>query len=197
MSAPNFSQLVAFLREGLKRKPPLARHSSHASSASARVGIFLLLLLAAQAQADMPSLADRDALISWVLERYWGHARDSTGTLIQPSSDLERRTVPIPTAVAYRALEAGEISGLAAWCDLDWESHYRSITAAARQRGMPDKKVAFISFLHGAAQGIALKAQSSPCSGRERQEVRAKLKSSMSIGLASNKSLRSSPSRPE
>ena len=50
--------------------------------------------------------------------------KTQTAMLIQPTSELDRRTVPpVPTVVAYRAIEAGEISGLAAWCGcLEWET---------------------------------------------------------------------------
>lgn len=128
------------------------------------------------ARDEMPSLSDRDVLINWVLQRFWGTARDSSGALIQPDSDLDRRTVPISTGIAYRAIEAGEISGLAAWCDLKWDPHYRSLTAAARQRHMPDKSIAFISMLHGVAQGLTLQSAKSSCSKEDREAVTQKLK---------------------
>lgn len=128
-------------------------------------------------------MSDKDALISWVLVRFWGNAQDSTGARIQPSSDVDRRTVPIPRDIAYRAIEAGEISGLGMWCGLDWDTHYRSLTAAARARKMSDKEVAFISVLHGTAQGLALKSKHAPCSESEREQVAAKLRSSRSMGL--------------
>ena len=149
-----------------------------------RTVIYLLLFFGlAQIQAGMPALADRDALITWALERFWGNARDSTGTPIHPSSDLDRNTVPVPTNVAYRAIEAGEISGLAAWCGLDWEPHYFALTAAARKRGMSDKQVAFVSVLHGLAQGSTFKSKASPCPASERKEVESRLERSKTSGL--------------
>jgi hypothetical protein len=39
----------------------------------------------------MPPLTDRDALISWVLKRFWDNARDSTGATIQPESEPVRQ----------------------------------------------------------------------------------------------------------
>ena len=153
-------------------------------SASIRTVLCLLLLLGlTRAQAEMPLLADKEALISWALERFWGNARDSTGTPIQPSSDLDRTTVPVPTGVAYRAIEAGEISGLAAWCGLDWEPHYFALTAAARKQQMSDKQVAFVSMLHGLALGATLRSKDSPCSASERKETEKRLAISKSGGF--------------
>lgn len=143
----------------------------------------VLLLGMAQANAEMPPLTDKDALISWVLERFWGNAQDSSGMLIQPESELDRRTVPVPTVVAYRAIEAGEISGLAAWCGLEWKTHYFSLTASARRLGMSDKQVAFVSMLHGSAQGSTLKGKTGSCSDSERNRVRIGLELSESLGL--------------
>jgi len=173
---------------GHGRLPHTRRLASALGAAAARVCVCLLMLLGKlqateQAAGNVPTLSDKDALISWVLDRFWGHARDSTGAVIQPSSELDRRTVPVPLGVAYRVIEAGEISGLADWCGLKWEAHYQSLTSAARQRKMSDKSVAFISVLHGVAQGITSKSRSSPCSDSERNLVAAKLESSRRIGL--------------
>lgn len=131
----------------------------------------LLCLAFAQAHADVQRNAEKDELIYWILERFWGNARDSKGAAIQPSSELDRRTVPVPFSVAYRALEAGEISGLGAWCELDWQPHYFSLTAAARRQGMTDKQVAFISFLHGLKQGRTLTSKKSPCTAVDRERT--------------------------
>lgn len=150
----------------------------------------LVCFVSVQAHADAQRSAEKDALITWVLERFWGHAIDSKGAVIQPSSDLDRRTVPIPFSVAYRAIEAGEISGLAQWCGLDWKTHYFSLTAAARQRGMSDKQVAFISVLHGVVQGGTLASKASPCAEGDRSHVTETLEVSRKRGLeAPNNSL--------
>jgi len=167
-----------------KPKPPQPRRSAQLLDGSMRTLVCLLLLLGiVQAQADMPRITERDALISWGLERFWGNGRDSTGAYIQPSSDLDRRTVPVRSSVAYRVIEAGEISGLAEWCGLDWKSHYFSLTAAARQRGMSDKQVAFIGVLHGVVQGNTLSSKVSPCAKNDGILVAEKLKASRKQGL--------------
>jgi hypothetical protein len=146
------------------------------------IGLLLCFgLFPARAEAQAPK--EKDALISWVLERFWGHARDSKGAVIQPASDLDRHTVPVPTAVAYRAIDAGEVSGLAEWCGLDWKSHYLSLTSAARRRGMSDTQVAFISVLHGLTQESTRAAKTSPCVDGDRSQVAEKLKVSREMGL--------------
>lgn len=178
------SQTDAYVKGRVHRKLSLMRRSVRASERLMHVSACLLLFAGSiHAAGNEPTLSDRDALISWVLERFWGNARDSTGAAIQPSSEIDRRTVPIPRDIAYRAIEAGEISGLGAWCGIEWETHYLSLTAAARQRKMSDKEVAFISLLHGMAQGIAFNSKSSPCSETEGLLVSAKLKSSKDAGL--------------
>jgi hypothetical protein len=149
--------------------------------------IVLLLIVVAIARADaaiMPE-SERDELIALVLKNFWGRAKLSKGELAQPASEAERNTVPIAKPVAYRALEAGEISGLAEWCRLDWESHYLSITKAARARGYTDKQVAFVSFLHGAAQGRVADAmaKSGMCGEQGRLKVQDLLNRSLLRGL--------------
>jgi len=94
----------------------------------------------------------RDEAIYNMLSHFWGRARDVDGQPIQPTSERERTTVPVPMPVAYRALEAGEVSGIAEWCGLEWEPHYFSLTKSARSHGMSDTQIAFISVLHGAEQ---------------------------------------------
>lgn len=143
----------------------------------------LLLLGLTPVQAETPAVADKDALITFALEKFWGNARDSKGAPIQPSSDLDRSTVPVTTSVAYRAIEAGEISGLAAWCGLDWEPHYFALTAAARKRGMVDKQVAFVSVLHGLSQGSTFRSKTSACTASERKEIEGRLERSRRSGL--------------
>jgi hypothetical protein len=128
------------------------------------------------------SLAN-DADHCWVLKRFWSNARDPTGATIQPESELDGRLVPIPLTVAYRAIEAGKISGRADWCGLDWQSHYLSLTAAARKRGMSDKQVAFFSTTHGAAQGRTRGSLTSACPDPARQRARQMLSDSTKQGL--------------
>jgi hypothetical protein len=145
--------------------------------------VLLLCFSVGQTHADAKLSAAKEALIESVLQQFWGRAHDSKGAAILPSSDLDRRTVPIPKSIAYRAIDAGGISGLAQWCGLDWESHYLSITAAARKRGMSDKQVAFVSFLHGAMQGKMFASRDSRCSESDRRQVLIRLTESKKLGL--------------
>jgi hypothetical protein len=146
-----------------------------------------LLLAAICVPAKAAPLPDdeRQALIAAVLKNFWGQAKLSDGRFAQPASEEERHTVPIPNAVVHRALDAGEVSGLAEWCKLDWESHYRALTRAARTAGLNDKQVAFLSVLHGAAQGriASAMATTGACSDHYRRKVEPLLKQSTAKGI--------------
>mgnify|MGYP003575946500 CR=1 FL=1 len=128
---------------------------------------------------------ERQALIAVVLKNFWGQAKLSDGRFAQPASEEERHTVPITNAVVHRALDAGEVSGLAEWCKLDWQSHYRALTRAARTACLSDKQVAFVSILHGAAQGriASAMATTGACSHHYRRTVEPILKESTVKGI--------------
>lgn len=104
---------------------------------------------------------------------------------MQPASEAERSVGPLAKAVAHRALDTGEISGLAEWCGLDWRPNYRALTRAARSVGMTEKQVAFVSVLHGAAQGSlgAAMAKSGACRDEEQRRVGRLLEQSQVRGL--------------
>lgn len=148
---------------------------------------FLLLLpiLCNLCYAGVLPDAQRDELSSRVLQGFWGRAKLSNGELAQPASEAERNTVPVSKAIENRSLDAGEISGLGEWCKLNWEANYFSLTKAARGKGLNDKQVAFVSFLHGAAQGRVFSAmsKSSPCLEQERSKVQQMLNQSKARGL--------------
>jgi|RhiMethySRZTD1v2_1073278.scaffolds.fasta_scaffold95674_3 hypothetical protein len=129
---------------------------------------------------------ERDELTAAVLGKFWGRAKLSNGEVVQPFSEEDRNTVPVSKGVAYRALDAGEISGLGEWCGLDWKDHFLSLTKSARSRGFTEKQVAFFSFLHGAAQDrIATSMKKSgTCSDENRMKVETYLKQSKERGLS-------------
>ncbi len=97
--------------------------------------------------------ADRAQLVQRVFQGFWGAARNPAGDLIQPTDERDRNTIPVDDAMVQRSLDAGEISGLAQWCRLDWEPHFLSLTRSVRAKRGPEKQVAFVAMLHGAAQG--------------------------------------------
>ena len=133
----------------------------------------------------MMSTKERQELIALVLKNFWGKAKLSDGQYAQPASEEERKSVPVSNAIAQRAIDAGEVSGLGEWCGLKWQPHYLSLTKAARTRGLSDKQVAFVSFLHGAAQGRVVRALSKgrPCSDAERSKIERYLNESAQQGL--------------
>lgn len=147
--------------------------------------LLIAISLANVAFAGFIPNEQRTALIQEALSKFWGRAINSRGELIQPATEKERNIVPVKDSVAHRALDAGELSGLAEWCGLDWESHYRSLTRSARSKAMNDTQVAFVSFLHGAAQGIIVDAmKGSTCGKEEKSRIMRRLNESRERGLA-------------
>ena len=137
---------------------------------------YLITLLLAL--ASVPSWAGvlpdsaREQLLKDTLSQFWGRAKLSNGSLVQPDSEQERNTLPISIAAANQVFDVGETSGYAEWCGLDWQSHFLTMTAAARKSGFKEKQVAFIGVIHGAAQGIVAEAlKSKTCDTQERSRV--------------------------
>jgi hypothetical protein len=152
------------------------------------VAIFLAAtqLMSFGAMAGEPAQGDpaRDNAIRQILADFWGNARDIRGNPIEPVSQEDRETVPISRAAAYRALEAGNLSGLAEWCGLSWEPHYFALTKAGRSMRMVDKQVAFLSVLHGAGQGTMLNLRSGEtCSPKQRANIESLMLESQKTGL--------------
>lgn len=150
--------------------------------------LYLLLffsVLSSLCNAGLLPDAQREKLSSVILQNFWGRAKLSNGEFAQPSSVKERNSIPISKSLTNRALDAGEISGLGEWCKLDWKSNYFSLTKAARSKGLNDKQIAFISFLHGAAQEniFSMMSTSTPCSEKERINVEKMLNQSKALGI--------------
>lgn len=139
--------------------------------------VALLLLLHGVASAGIVPQSVREELFSRALEGFWGRAQMPDGKLILPASEDERRVLPVSNNVANDAFDRGELSGLAEWCGLDWKANFRALTRNARQNGQSEKQVAFISVLHGVAQGTVASAmaRAGPCQPPEREKVRAQL----------------------
>ena len=147
--------------------------------------VFLAFLATGCAAISQEADPDpRDEVIHNMLGHFWGNARDIKGRPIQPASEQERTRVPVSTPVAYRALEAGEVSGTAEWCGLEWEPHYFALTKSARSQGMSDAQVAFVSVLHGFAQGsFASSVAGTTCNSLTKERAQARLRDSAELGL--------------
>lgn len=139
--------------------------------------VVLLLLLHGLASAGAVPPSAREELLKQVLEGFWGRANMSDGKLIQPESEEERRMLPINEKVASFAFDVGELSGLAEWCGVDWKVNFAALTRNARKNGQSEKQVAFISVVHGVAQGVVASAmsKSGQCSPQDREKVRAQV----------------------
>lgn len=139
----------------------------------------LLVLIAAPSWSGVLPDSAREQLLKESLSKFWGRAVLSNGSLVQPDSEQERRTLPISVTVANQVFDVGEVSGYAEWCGLDWRAHFLTMTAAARKSGFKEKQVAFIGVIHGVAQGIVAEAlKSKTCGTQERSKVMEMMRSS-------------------
>jgi hypothetical protein len=145
----------------------------------------VLALTCGSALAGMIPDAARDELIDRVLKSFWGRAKVSKDRYAEPASEQERTTVPVSKRAAYRTIDAGEISGLGEWCGVDWQAHFLSLTRAARSKGFNDKQIAFVSVLHGAAQGSIASAlrKGQACTDADRVKVENRMRESAQQGL--------------
>lgn len=148
-----------------------------------RVVAFSLALfqcVAAYAQAPPPNLNLIDALPSGYVERLIGAVRDrihvlvlDDGSNVPRESPAERARPLLPPDVERRIVEAGMRSGMAGYCRLDWQAHFRAMMAFERRTGTwSDKQTSYMGALHGAGQGITME-NSKPCAFDLREKVAA------------------------
>jgi hypothetical protein len=143
---------------------------------------FILIFAASLSWAGVLPDATREALVKQAFSQFWGRAKLSDGSFVQPDNEQERKTLPISSGVTNQVVDAGEVSGLAEWCGLDWHSRYLTMTAAARKSGLKEKQLAFIGVLHGTAQGVLAEAMKpKPCGTSERAKVLELMKRSPNI----------------
>lgn len=113
-----------------------------------------------------------DYLILVTLKYFWGKAKLSSGELVQPKDEKERRSVPIPQKEAVRVVRAAAPVGLAMWCGMPWQSYYNAFMKSERSKPWSEKQIVFIGMLFGMAQeSLAKSASRSPCKGRDRDGV--------------------------
>ncbi|MFG6429856.1 hypothetical protein [Roseateles sp. LYH14W] len=141
--------------------------------------LFLFLSISIPAAAGILPPEHREQLIQAAFANFWGKARLSNGNPVQPDNAAERSTLPISTAAANHVISAGELSGIAEWCGMDWQTHFLSLTAKARRQGFSEKQVAFIGLLHGMAQGNVYSAvQSKSCTVEQKSKAAQMLETS-------------------
>jgi hypothetical protein len=98
----------------------------------------------------------RAALVGTALNGFWGRAVDSKGQPLEPASESERTTSPVPQEWVELSFDVGEVSGRLESCSLNWIDTFRALTSRARREGFSDKQVAFVAVLHGVAQDTIL-----------------------------------------
>lgn len=158
------------------------RHSSLLSSLSSFARAATLLLLGSLGTPAWGALlpeATRTELLQAVQQQFWGKARYADGSPVLPADEAERQRLPVSPAVARQVMDVGELSGLAEWCDLDWQGHYLTLTTSARRHGFTEKQLAFIGVTHGALQGFMARAmQQRSCEDEQRERVAQLLRQS-------------------
>lgn len=145
------------------------------------VVVWILLAISITAQAQLLSKTSKEQLIEKAKQEFWGNAVLSDGKKVQPASEEERNSLIISEELASYIAEVGAISGAGKWCGLDWQSHYFALTAAARKRGLSEKQVAFVGFLHGVAYGnfsSALMNNAGACDAEQKANIQKLLEKS-------------------
>jgi hypothetical protein len=143
------------------------------------ISLFLLFSISLPTSAGVLPQEHRERLIQVAFANFWGKARLSNGKPVQPDNAVERSTLPISIATANHVVSVGEISGIAEWCGLDWQTHFLDLTTKARRQAFSEKQVAFIGLLHGVVQGNVHSAmQSKPCAADQKARAEKMLKAS-------------------
>lgn len=108
--------------------------------------------LMAQARADLPRIADRD------------------GRPFPVAAPGDQGGAVIPPGEARAIIDAGFASGVARWCQLDWQQNLRLLMNEQRQRGTwSDRQLAFIGVLHAHAMSAVMDAnRNRSCSTSDR-----------------------------
>ena len=106
-----------------------------------RTIVATLTLFASFTQAGVLPPELRAELTDRVLAEFWGRVRDSSGNPILPKDEQDRKTIPLSPLLVSHVLDAGEMSGLAEWCQLDWKPRYQALTRAVRDEKLVDKQV--------------------------------------------------------
>ncbi|MEZ0244524.1 MAG: hypothetical protein ACAH11_14210 [Sphingomonas sp.] len=86
-------------------------------------------------------------------------ARLDDGSNVPPETPEERGRPIIPRSLEIQSIMRGELSGQMEICGLDWLTlSFRPYMRAIRASGLySSKQIAYISMLHGAAQGLTVK----------------------------------------
>ena len=160
----------AFERDATKARRPLTLR--WVKQMRTFISFFVIFFFSLTASAGILPPEHREQLIRTAFSNFYGKAKLSNGKHVQPDNVAERSKLPISEATADHVISVGELSGVAEWCGLNWQSHFLSLTAKARQQLFNDKQVAFIGLLHGVAQGNVYSAvQSKPCTAEHKTKV--------------------------
>lgn len=155
--------------------------------------LYILLIFAAQSSAaGVLSPENKHLIVEASLEKFWGNARRSDGSIIAPKSEVERSQPPIAEIDAYLVVDVGEISSFAERCKLDWKSNLFMLTGSARKSGLTEKQIAYIAVLHGFTMGLMENSLAKiECNKDMKTQTASK------VEALSNKSINFAPSAPD
>lgn len=142
----------------------------------------LVFSLYGQANAGLISPQARTELMQQALIGFWGRSKTPDEQVIQPANERERKAPPVNQEVVDFAFDVGELSGLSEWCSMDWKLTFTALMRSARRNGLNEKQVAFVSVLHGTAQGAVASAmeKSGPCNQQYRDKLRSQVEGFLS-----------------
>lgn len=142
--------------------------------------ILVLLLLPLPVEAGYLPEAQQSQITQLVLKYFWGRAKLPDGSLIQPRDEQDRQTVPVAPGALQMVFDAGEISGIAEWCGLDWNKNFEALMTWARSTNQDDRQVAYTATLHGFVSGyIHSNMKSRHCEADMRSKAEAMLQQSI------------------
>jgi len=98
------------------------------------VGVCVALAAGVAAAADIYTEDQYRFIVSTALTHFWGRAKLSDGSFVQPASDEDRRTLPIPYPEAKGVVDFSVTAGVAVWCGFDYVPYYTVYMRVEGQR---------------------------------------------------------------
>ena len=142
--------------------------------------ILILLLLPLPVQAGFLPEDKQAEVVQLVLKHFWGNAKLPDGSVIQPRDEQDRLRVPVAPGALQVVFDAGEVSGIAQWCGLDWQPNFAALMAWARSTNNDERQAAYIATLHGFVSGYIHNAMKTrACDDALRSKAQAMLQNSI------------------
>jgi hypothetical protein len=110
------------------------------------------------------------AVIEMLRASFWGKMRLPNDEIVQPISEEERRSIPIPEKLANSLVTAGTLAAAAEQCGLDTSAFERRVERSAYDAHPELKQVVFSATLISLSKKIAKKQleKDAPCDSNQR-----------------------------